>query len=991
MVAPHNLFLVLLGYLMLLFALAHFAEQKEKAGRSIINNPYVFSLSLAVYCTSWTFYGSVGRAATSGLSFLTIYLGPTVMAALWALVLKKVVRIAKANRITTISDFIGSRYGKSPILSALVTIIAVAGITPYIGLQIKAIMSTFTIISGDIKGSDMEGLVITIILGVFAVMFGARRLDSAERHGGLVFAVAFESIVKLFAFILIGVFVTFGLFSGIGDVFSRIENAGYAHLLVMEGGQDYFEWGALLFLSMTAILFLPRQFQMAVVENYDEGHIAKAAWLFPLYLLLMNVFVLPIAFGGILLTGSEQGADYFVLTLPLQQGAKYLSLVAFIGGFSAATAMVIVESLALSVMVLNSIVLPFLISFEDVELQSLGSNLKAMILNIKRVVVILIVFLGYLFAVSIGEFYSLVDIGLKSFEAVSLFAPAFFLGLYWKRASKKGAVAGLLAGFAVWFYTLIVPAMIKAGLMDQTGVIARMTTIGWLDPDHLFGLTGLGKWGHSLFWSFFINLALLVGISVWTRQSREEEIQALIFVESYEQVKELTHSGSYTVGDVEDILTEYLGKAEADRVIQAFLATGDRRRDRLSSRDLYELRSEAEKVLSGALGTSMAAIILKNKLVLTERERGELSESIKHITESLRLSRKELAEANRELSYMKEFSENIIESAPVGIVTIDDSLRVKSWNRHMENITGLKRPETIDRSLLSVLPWMPRDLPSQSEQREFTFQAPGRQMFQISISPFKDPSGGFVVTVADITEKKKMEEQLLQSSKLASIGKLTAGISHEIGNPLASISSLVQEMNALDNESKGYGEFRIESLSTINSHVERIARIVRSLGDFARVSSAEKRLAHVSEIIDHTLDLIKYDKRFKKVRFTKTTADVPLVMVNRDQIQQVFLNLFLNSLDAMPDGGRLDVVTGSRDGVVEVSINDSGAGIDESIADRVFDPFFTTKPLGRGTGLGLSICYGIMREHGGTISLMSRKGEGSTFVVTLPVHSRADG
>jgi PAS domain S-box-containing protein len=986
MFAPYNLFFIVLCYLLLLFALAYYAERKEKTGKSIVNNPYIYSLSLAVYCTSWTFYGSVGKAATSGLSFLTTYLGPTLMAAIWLVVLKKVVRIAKANRITTISDFLGSRYGKSLFLSALVTVVAVVGIAPYIGLQIKAIISTFTIISGETAGSSVMGLFITFILGIFAIIFGARRLDSSERHGGLVFAIAFESIVKLIAFLSVGIFVTFGLFQGINDIFNRIKDSEYSTLLFLGTGTatNYPEWFALLFLSMMAIMFLPRQFQMAVVENYDESHITKAAWLFPLYLFLINIFVLPIAFGGLLLGGSEKNADYFVLTLPLEHGEEYLSLFAFIGGFSAATSMVIVEALALSTMVMNSVIMPALIGFHD------APRFPAVVLNIKRLVIMGVVFLGYLFAVSIGEFYSLVDMGLKSFEAVTLFAPAFILGLYWKKGTKMGAIAGLLAGFTIWFYTLIVPALIKAGIIDNTGIIAYLSTSEIFNPSGLFGIKELGKWGHSLFWGMFFNIILYVGVSVFTRQSKDEEIQSLIFVESYESIKELTRGSSYTVSDIEDILAQYLGRTEARNAIHDFSLRKNKKWDELTPREIFELRNETEKILSGAIGSSMAAIIFENKLVLTEKERGELSESIKHITESLRLSRQELAETNRELSYLKEFSENIIESAPIGIATIDALLRVNYWNTEMETITGIRKSDAFNKSIVLLLPWIPGDILLKNEQNEITFQTPAYQTFKINISPFKDSSGtltgGYVVILEDITEKKKMEEQLFHSAKLASIGKLTAGISHEIGNPLASISSLVQELRALGTKSTEDKEFTRESLKTINSHLERIARIVHSLGDFARISTSEKTVSNISEILDRTVSLVKYDKRVKNIHIAVDMGDVPQLLLNPDQVQQVFLNLMLNALDAMPDGGRLDIKAMGDGDFVEVVFSDTGIGIDESVMDKIFDPFFTTKPLGRGTGLGLSICYGIIREHNGTITVKSKKREGTTFVVRLPVN-----
>jgi PAS domain S-box-containing protein len=981
--SPYNLFFIVLSYLLLLFAAAYYAEKKEKSGRSIVNNPYIYSLSLAVYCTSWTFYGSVGKAATSGLSFLTIYLGPTLMAALWMVVLKKVVRITKANRITTISDFIGSRYGKSLFLSSLVTLVAVVGITPYLGLQIKAIISTFTIVAGETTGSTAVGFFITFTLGIFGIIFGARRLDSSERHGGLVFAIAFESIVKLFAFVLVGIFVTFSLFHGFNDILDKVKDSEHSVLLFLGTGTgtDYPEWLSLLLLSMMAIMFLPRQFQMAVVENYDEAHIAKAAWLFPLYLFLMNIFVLPIAFGGLLLGGSGKEADYFVLTLPLQHGMRYLSLFAFIGGFSAASSMVIVEALALSTMVMNSIIMPALLNFHD------APKFPTAVLNIKRFVILGVVYLGYLFAISIGEFYSLVDMGLKSFVAVSLFAPAFFLGLYWKRGTRKGAAAGLIIGFAVWFYTLIIPALIKAGIVSDVGIIGLMTHSEMLNPYALFGIEGLGKWGNAFFWSMLMNVVVYVGTSVFTKQSKEEEIQALIFVESYEMVK-LAHGSSYRAEDIEDILAQYLGRAEAREVTDNYLSKKNMRREELTSRELFELRDEAEKVLSGAIGSSMAAIIFEDKLVLTERERGELSESVQHITESLRLSRQELSETNRELSLLKEFSENIIESAPVGVVTIDSFLRVKYWNREMEMITGLKRSEAFNRSIISLLPWLTRETLLQNKQRETSVQNPSLQSFKINVSQFKDPSGGFVVILEDITEKKKLEEQLFQASKLASIGKLTAGISHEIGNPLASISSLVQELRVLEMNTKDDVSFTQESLKTMNGHLDRIAKIVRSLGDFARISSAEKTVSNISEIFDRTVNLVKYDKRLKNVQFTTDISEIPRLRVNPDQLQQVFLNLMLNALDAMPDGGRLHVSMAEKGDFVKVGFTDTGVGIDAAVLDRIFDPFFTTKAPGRGTGLGLSICYGIIREHNGTIEVENERGGGTSFVISLPIGNR---
>ncbi len=976
------IFFFLLGYLTLLFLLAHYAERRERAGRSIVNNPYIYSLSLAVYCTAWTFYGSVGKAATSGLIFLTIYLGPTLMAVLWPFFLKKVIRIAKANNITTLSDFIGFRYGKSLFLSALFTVVTVIGIIPYIGLQIKAIIHTMTIISGEMAGSAAASLLITALLGVFAVIFGARRLDASERHSGLVFAIAFESIVKMVAFVLVGVFVTYGLFDGFTDIFGRIRNSEYSNLFLFgsEPETAYSEWFALLVLSMLAIVLLPRQFQVAVVENYDEAHVNKAAWLFPLYLFLINIFVLPIAFGGLLSEGTAEGADYFVLTLPFNYVQENLSLVAFIGGFSATTAMVIVESLALSTMVMNSLITPALIRFHELE------RFPALLLNMKRLVILGVVYLGYIFATTIGEYYGLVEIGLKSFELVALFAPAFILGLYWKRGTKAGAAAGLIAGFMVWFYTLILPDLLRAGVIDSSGLIGWMTASEMFNPRSLFGIKGLGTWGHPLFWGMLFNLLLFVGISIFTKQSKEDEIQALIFVDSYQTVKHPTRGSSYNAADIEHVLALYLGAVDAGEAINQFLSRKKKQRDELGQKELFELRNEAERVLAGVMGSSIAALIFEDKLVLTEQERDDLSETIKDITENLRLSRRQLAEANRELSYLEEFSENIIESAPIGITTVDGFLRIKYWNREMEAITGFKKSEAVNRAITHLLGWIGRELFGQAGEKEKIVQTPAFQSFKINISPFKDPSGGFVVIIEDITEKKIMAEQLLEASKLASIGRLTAGISHEIGNPLASISSLVQEIRSLKMNSGEEIDFTKDSLKVVNTHIERIVNIVRNLGDFARTSATEKTASILAEILDKTINLVRYDKRFKNIAFsTSLSDDIPQLMLNKDKMLQVFLNLVINALDAMPEGGRLNIAMRRVESAVEVSFSDSGVGIDETLLDRIFDPFFSTKTQGKGTGLGLSICYGIIREHNGTITVKSRQGEGATFLIKLPI------
>lgn len=976
------LFLLTAGYLCLLFVLAYYAERRERAGRSIAANPYVYSLSLAVYCTSWTFYGSVGKAATSGISFLTIYLGPTLMVSMWWLVMRKVIRIAKENRITTIADFIGSRYGNSIGLSALVTVVALVGITPYLGLQIKAIMGTFMILAGEATGTLAAGWILTLMLGVFAIMFGARRLDLSEKHEGLIFAIAFESIVKLAAFLAVGFYVTYVLFGGFSDIFGRIRETVYGQLLYMGQGTslNYGEWGSLLLLSMMAIMFLPRQFHVTVVENYDVNHLKKAMWLFPLYLFLINIFVLPVAFGGLLLGGSQSWADSFVLTIPINQGERFLALFVFIGGFSAATSMVIVSSLAISNMVMNNLVMPAIYRFNQMK------GFPALILNIKRLIIMACVFLGYFFAVSIGEFYSLVDMGLKSFEAVTIFAPAFFMGLYWKRGNRWGAIAGIAAGFLVWFYTLIIPAMMKAGLVEKSGVLSFVVNSRLLNPHALFGLSGLDKWSHSLFWGLFFNVLLYVGVSIFTRQNEEEERQALMFVESYSP-RVVPEMRSYSALKIRDILAQYIGQREAGEVVENFSRKRGVEAGALSPQDFLYLKDEARRVLSGALGSTIASIILEDRLVHTERERRDMLGSIKQMSDTLRLSRQEIAEVNRQLQLLKEFSENILESIPLGVTTLDEALRVRYWNRAMEVLTGIAKSNALGENVKDLLTCIKPELfgPEIMEgeiKGEIVCERRGAPPMILKgyLSRLTGSQRGHVLVLEDVTEKKKIEEELFRTSKHASIGRLAAGVSHEVGNPLASMSSLVQELQQED-----VSDFVKDSLGTISQHIERIARIVRNLGDFARLYPREKAPTKLDRILESTLSLARYDARFKKIEISTDIKQVPELRIDPDQIQQVFLNLILNARDAMPEGGKLDISIRPLNGSVEMVFSDTGSGIDPEVKEHIFDPFFTAKGGRGGTGLGLSISYSIIKDHGGTIEVQSEKGKGTSFIIRLPV------
>jgi len=639
------------AYLGILFAIAYYGEKRAEQGRSLTNNPYIYTLSIAVYCTSWTFYGSVGRAAKTGLDFLPIYLGPTLVFVVWSMVLIKIIRICKVHRITSIADFISSRYGKNFALGSLVTIIAVIGTTPYISLQLKSIATSFNLLIGfqnpelPIYGNPFgidTTLVVAIALALFAILFGTRHIESSEHHEGLVAAIAFESLVKLFAFLAVGFFVTFGVFSGFGDLFYQAQAHGLTQLYVVSADNDYGQWITMTLLSMAAILFLPRQFYMSAVENRDETHLRTAAWLFPLYLLVINVFVLPIAISGKLaFAGTANDADMFVLTVPIHYGQSELALFAYIGGLSAATSMVIVASIALSTMVCNNLVMPLLLRWKLVNLSESG-DLSSLLLTIRRVSIPIILLLGYGYFRIASESYSLVTIGLVSFTAAAQFAPAIIGGLFWRGGSSTGALTGLSLGFLVWLYTLLLPSFAQSGWLPLNFISDGLFGIAWLKPYALFGLEGFDNLSHALFWSMFANIGGYVVVSLRGELSPIERIQGRHFVDVYDdtlgQNDSRSWQGSVTIASLQELVGRFVGP---ERAQNGFLAYAARQNFTLKGDEIADsnLLANAESMLSGAIGSATARVIIGSMIKGENVSMNEVYQLLDETTQVIEYSR----------------------------------------------------------------------------------------------------------------------------------------------------------------------------------------------------------------------------------------------------------------------------------------------------------------------------------------------------------------
>ena len=651
-------------YLALLFGIAYWVEDRGKTRPKWSSSPIIYALSLAVYCTAWTFFGSVGRAADSGASFLPIYLGPTLLAPIWVIVLRKMVLISKHQRVTSVADFLSSRYGKSTAMGLLAVIVAVLGVIPYISIQLKAISLSYDLLLAntpqfyqqdfDLPFFKDTAFYVTVLLAVFAILFGTRHLDPNERHSGLVTAIAFESVFKLVAFLAIGLFVTFGLYNGFGDLFGQaMQRTDLSALFTFDGNMDGNRWFWLMLVSMFAFLLLPRQFHVAVVENESPKSITTASWLLPLYLLIINIFVVPIAIAGGLLLG-DQGIepDTFVLSLPLLEGSPGLAFLAGLGGFSAATGMVIVATVALSIMISNNLLLPLVIRSELTD--QWREELPVRLLKIRRLSIVTVLLLSYGYFKLVGEGYSLVSIGLISFLAVAQFAPPLIAGMYWKNANKLGAIVGLTFGVLVWAFCLPFPTLIEAGFFSDS--IMQEGLFGWsaLRPNAIMGLDFMDQFSHAAFWSLGLNTLALVGISLYTRPEAAEIPQADIFVNIYkyagspEEISIIRRRGK--IEDIRIILERFLGQQKAANLLKTFEIS--------RQVDLSELEFAppafidfAETQLSGALGAASAKTVVGS---ITKQEPISLEEMLIVLEQT-----QEIVEYNRQLETQRNELEKL--------------------------------------------------------------------------------------------------------------------------------------------------------------------------------------------------------------------------------------------------------------------------------------------------------------------------------------------
>ena len=790
--------IIAIAYVTLLFAIASLGDRAAAAKGAGDSRPFIYSLSLAIYCTSWTFFGSVGLASERGLEFVAIYVGPVLVFLFGLPLLSRIVRLAKAEKITSIADFLAARYGKSFAVGLIATLIAIVGAVPYIALQLKAISGSVSLMVEHYSGappsfdpflSDIS-LIVAMLLALFAVLFGTRHADATEHQNGLVLAVAVESVVKLAAFLAVGLLVTFVLAGGPGGLIAALaadERAGQALAHPTSLGT----WLVMTGLSGFAIIMLPRQFYVMIVENRSELELRTAGWVFPLYLVLINLFVLPIALAGAVMVGDRTSADLYVLSLPLLAGHDVLAMIAFIGGLSAATAMVIVASVALSIMISNDLVIPL---FVRRLLKNEGSETEdwsALILNIRRAAIFTLLFIAFLYYRESTTNIRLASIGLMSFAAIAQFAPAFFGGLVWRGANARGAALGMAAGIAVWAYTLLFPSLAGPG----TDILVHGPFgLAALRPQALFG-TVAEPLNHGVMWSLSINALFFVLGSLSRASVPLERIQAAIFVprDASPMPSLRRFRTAVTVNDLKDTISRYLGVERTERSFQSFEATDGAGLSGNDPASMSMIRF-SEQLLASAVGSASARLILS---LLFQR-----NDSASRDTFRL------LDDATEALQHNRDLLQIALDQMEQGITVFDKDFRLTCWNRQYRALFDLPdemgqvgvsldrilrflaargdigpeaRLSTLDRLTSFGKPW------------QVELRTSGR-ILEIRSNPM--PDGGIVATYADITARVEADMALKRANETLEqrVESRTAELTR-VNEELAEAQVLAEEAN----------------------------------------------------------------------------------------------------------------------------------------------------------------------------------------------------
>ena len=1021
-----TVYIAAIGYVGVLFLIAWWGDRGGRrfiAGRS---RAVVYALSLAVYCTSWTYYGSVGLASSHGLDFLPIYIGPALVIGLGSAFVWRIANLARTQNLTTVADFVSARYGKSPAVAAIAALVALVGSAPYVALQLKAVSTTLLTVVASFDTSRLTAdtpsglfsLAIALVLAAFAIAFGTRRINPKEHQDGLILAIAVESVVKLGAFLAVGAFVVWGLNGGLsGLTQAALTNPKIA--AVIQTPPDPAVWGVTTLLSAFAILLLPRQFHVVVVENHDQRGVRTASWMFPAYLALINLFVAPLAVAGLkMFPDGAINRDLTVLALPLAAGAHGVALMTMIGGLSAATGMVVLDSLALAITVSNDLVMPLLLRRRLNQTQVAEGDIGALVLWVRRLSIVGVLALGFLYDRLTGE-TALVSIGLLSFAAVAQIAPSFLGGLFWRRGTARGAIAGMTAGSLAWLYLLFLPS-----LEPQKAIAALLAhgplAIGWLSPAGLVAFAPNALVGGVVI-SLFVNVVAFVAFSLTRDVTALERAQANAFagVGGKPQAFRLWRS-STTAGELEAAVARYLGAARARRAFSAFMRESGQDYDPTREASAQLIR-HAEFLLSPAIGASTSRQVLS--LLLRPR------------TVSGQSALKLIDEASAAIQSNRDQLQHALDHARQGITVFDSNLALTAWNREFGELfdlpqallrlgVGLDEIVRFNAARGAYGPGDSEDFVAERVASLLYDDQPTRlRLFSthrvIEIRSARLPDGGIVTTYTDVTQTVQTEEALEAANEFLEkrVDERTAQL-QRLNAELASAKTVAEEANLSKTRFLAAASHDIlQPLNAARLYASSLAEgPVRIGGDDERADLARKvdmSLEAVEEILGALLDISRLDAgatkpeisdvpvadlmRMLEVEFTPLARSKGLglrfaltrlaIRTDRRLMRRLLQNLVSNAIKYTVRG---KVLVGCRrePNGLRIEVWDTGLGIPADRRRAVFEEFRRLDQgarIARGLGLGLSIVERLGRVLEHPVDLRSWPGHGSVFSVTAPL------